>query len=113
MTKKEHKLYFKKTMSIIQKILDINKKLDKIVNTLSKYESCYSDLTDDVLCSYFELSSQILVGKEYIDEKDVFFWYVYENDMGEKGLSWIINDETFTINNEKDLYKLILKLKCK
>jgi hypothetical protein len=44
---------------------------------------------------------------DIIDPESWIMWYIYDNDMGERGMQVKIGDEEFSVKNRRDLLEVI------
>jgi len=44
---------------------------------------------------------------DIIDPESWIMWYIYDNDMGERGMQVKIGDEEFSVENRRDLLKVM------
>lgn len=86
---------FKEYLKYIKDFLDDQKKLDNVINVISpgSFERC--EFGDNFLDGFIKLLSDSIG-----DTNDFLYWFIIENDFGNKKLTVTLNDIPYVIDDD-------------
>ena len=99
-------------LSVIEKIKLQEEKEHKFVDFLENGfidGRCVPTLSNDIMSATIQLLDYLLVGDDMFEEhyQSDSEWLIYENDFGERGMEWFINDVEYKITNPSEFYDVV------
>jgi len=92
----------KLTIEELNKILDSYIALKKVMD--KAYDAGFMDINGSFYNTVWKAFEDAV---DIVDPESWIMWYIYDNDMGERGMQVKIGDEEFSVENRRDLLKVM------
>lgn len=90
------------TIEELNKILDSYIALKKVMD--KAYDAGFMDINGSFYNTVWKAFEDTVA---IVDPDGWIMWYIYDNDMGERGMQVKIGDEEFSVENRRDLLKVM------
>ena len=90
------------TIEELNKILDSYIALKKVMD--KAYDAGFMDINGSFYNTVWKAFEDAV---DIVDPESWIMWYIYDNDMGERGMQVKIGDEEILVENRRDLLKVM------
>jgi hypothetical protein len=90
------------TIEELNKILDSYIALKKVMD--KAHDAGFMDINSSFYNTVWKAFEDIV---DIIDPESWIMWYIYDNDMGERGMQVKIADKEFSVKNRRDLLEVM------
>jgi len=90
------------TIEELNKILDSYIALKKVMD--KAYDAGFMDINGSFYNTVWKAFEDTV---NIVDPYSWIMWYIYDNDMGEAGLKVVIDEKELTVENRRDLLKVM------